>query len=160
MHGRTQSRLRIGLTLLLGASLLQTSCGTVLYPERCGQPRGRLDLGVVALDGIGLVLFLVPGIVAFAVDFSTGAIYLPPEQSHTGPILGRAPREVRVEPNALTAGQVETIVRERTGKEIALQPGSYQARPLRRLEDFTPATVAELEAEAPGRAVVFRANDR
>ena len=31
----------------------------------------------VALNGIGLLLFLLPGVIAFAVDFSTGAIYLP-----------------------------------------------------------------------------------
>lgn len=52
-------------------------CGTLLYPERRGQTGGRLDTGVVVLNGLGLLLFLVPGLIAFAVDFSTGAIYLP-----------------------------------------------------------------------------------
>jgi len=32
---------------------------------------------VVALDAIGLLFFFVPGVIAFAVDFVTGAIYLP-----------------------------------------------------------------------------------
>ena len=53
------------------------SCGTILYPERRGQKAGRLDVGVVLLDGLGLLFFLIPGVIAFAVDFATGTIYLP-----------------------------------------------------------------------------------
>src|SRR5687767_12449428 len=55
-------------------------CGTILHTERCGQPHSRdLDWTIVALDGLGLLLFFVPGVVAFVVDFCTGAIYLPLE---------------------------------------------------------------------------------
>ena len=64
----------------IGAAILGVSasgCGTVLYPERRGQPAGRLDWSVVAMDAIGLIFFFVPGVIAFAVDFMTGAIYLP-----------------------------------------------------------------------------------
>jgi hypothetical protein len=52
-------------------------CGTLMYPERKGQKGGRIDVGVAALDGIGLLVFIVPGIVAYVVDFSNGTIYLP-----------------------------------------------------------------------------------
>ena len=55
-------------------------CGTLFYPERRGQEQGRIDPAVAILDGLGLLLFIIPGVIAFAVDFSTGAIYLPPEQ--------------------------------------------------------------------------------
>jgi hypothetical protein len=54
-----------------------TACGTLLYPERRGQTSGQIDVGVAALDAIGLLFFFVPGVVAFGVDFMTGAIYLP-----------------------------------------------------------------------------------
>jgi hypothetical protein len=54
-----------------------TACGTLLYPERRGQTKGQIDIGVAALDAIGLLFFFVPGVVAFGVDFITGAIYLP-----------------------------------------------------------------------------------
>src|SRR5262245_1704793 len=50
---------RIAGTLTVSGAVFLASCGTVLYPERRGQPAGRLDVGVVALDGIGLLLFLV-----------------------------------------------------------------------------------------------------
>jgi hypothetical protein len=61
-----------------GIACSALGCGTLLHSERCGRPRGsRLDWAVVALDGLGLILFFVPGVIAFVVDFSTGAIYLP-----------------------------------------------------------------------------------
>jgi len=55
----------------------QVGCGTLLYPERQGQSPGRIDTSVLILDGIGLLFFVVPGLIAFAVDFSNGTIYLP-----------------------------------------------------------------------------------
>ena len=55
-----------------------TGCGTIFFPERRGQPPGPLDWRIVALDALCLVFFFIPGVIAFAVDFSTGAIYLPP----------------------------------------------------------------------------------
>jgi hypothetical protein len=64
-----------GSTAVLAAAL--SGCGTLLYPERKGQSGGRIDPSVAILDGIGLLLFLIPGLVAFAVDFSNGTIYLP-----------------------------------------------------------------------------------
>lgn len=64
---------------LAGTALCWTTgCGSILHPERCGQPHSnQIDWKVVALDGLGLILFFVPGVIAFAVDFYTGAIYLP-----------------------------------------------------------------------------------
>lgn len=53
------------------------SCGTLIYPERRGQTSGRIDPGVAILDGVGLLVFIIPGLIAYAIDFSTGAIYLP-----------------------------------------------------------------------------------
>lgn len=63
------------ITVLLMAQL--TACGTLLYPERRGQTNGQIDVGVAALNAIGLIFFFVPGVVAFGVDFITGTIYLP-----------------------------------------------------------------------------------
>lgn len=68
------------VTVLLAAGLLlQTSgCGTLMFPERQHEPHsGKLDGNILILDGIGLLFFLIPGLVAFGVDFGTGAIYLP-----------------------------------------------------------------------------------
>ena len=62
-----------------------TGCGTLLHSERRNQPHSnQIDWGIVALDSLGLLLFFIPGIVAFAVDFSTGTIYLPFEPYYPG----------------------------------------------------------------------------
>ena len=67
--------LRTSLALLLIGQCL--SCGTILYPERKGQISGQLDPAIVILDAVGLLFGIVPGVIAFAVDFSNGTIYLP-----------------------------------------------------------------------------------
>src|SRR5262249_27059794 len=134
------------------------SCGTILYPERRGQPAGRLDVGVVVLDGIGLLLFLVPGVIAFAVDFATGAIYLPPQCATQAPGMGAELRKVQVNPAELTSERVAAIVGEYAGKSVSLQPGEYRAMALYRLEQFTPDTVAELQADPNAARVIFRAS--
>lgn len=71
------------LTIFMSAILITNviGCGTIIYPERKGQVDGRLDGGIVALDAIGLLFFFLPGVVAFAVDFSNGTIYLPDGKS-------------------------------------------------------------------------------
>lgn len=67
------------LAVLLASTLTTqlAACGTVFYPERKGQVSGRIDPVVAIANGVGLLFFIVPGVVAFAVDFATGAIYLP-----------------------------------------------------------------------------------
>ena len=67
----------LSLALVLALAPLQ-GCGTLLFPERRGQESGDVDPNIVLLDALGLLLFIVPGVVSFIVDFSTGAIYLPP----------------------------------------------------------------------------------
>lgn len=61
------------LVLLLNTA----ACGYFLYPERVGQKDGKIDPTVVILDAAGLLFGILPGVVAFAVDLTTGAIYLP-----------------------------------------------------------------------------------
>lgn len=54
-----------------------TACGTILHPERKGQKSGQIDPAIAIFDAIGLLFFFLPGVIAFAVDFSNGTIYLP-----------------------------------------------------------------------------------
>jgi hypothetical protein len=69
---------RIALLLTIALAFESVSCGTLIHPERRGQPHtALLDPSIVVLDGLGVLVFLVPGVVAFIVDFATGAIYLP-----------------------------------------------------------------------------------
>jgi hypothetical protein len=66
------------LRLIAAATALAMlgSCATILYPERKGNTGGQIDVGPLILDCLWLIPGLIPGIVALAVDFVTGAIYL------------------------------------------------------------------------------------
>jgi len=65
------------LVVLLCFLTLQ-ACGTLLKREQIGKAHSNnLDIGIVALDALGLILFIVPGVMAFTVDYLNGTLYLP-----------------------------------------------------------------------------------
>ena len=67
------------VALALSLNLIAASgCGYIIYPERQGQTGSRIDPVVAAMDAGLLLLYIVPGLVAFAVDFTNGTIYIPP----------------------------------------------------------------------------------
>lgn len=71
----TRSPRAVSLAVVAAIALQLTGCGAILYPERRGTHGGRVDTGVVVMDGLWCLLFIVPGVVAFIVDFSDNAIY-------------------------------------------------------------------------------------
>lgn len=116
-----------------------TGCGMILHPERRNQPPGGgLDWSVVALDTLGLVLFFLPGVIAFAVDFSTGAIYLPPPGygGTATPKKGKQLVEVRVPPKELSQQRLEQVASRHAGCDVRLVAGEYVTTPLAKLADF------------------------
>ncbi len=142
-------------SLIILLVITTASCGTLMYPERRGQTAGRLDAGVVALDAVGLLLFFVPGVVAFAVDFATGTIYLPPERMVIVPSY-LSLQTIEVNPAELTPQRLEAIVGERLGQQIHLEPGSYRAAHIGQIQDFNTETLNRLQS-TPGTAnVTFR----
>ena len=73
---RISSRVTGGI--LVATLLTQlTACGTLFYPDRRGQIEGKVDPVIVALDAVGILFYVIPGLIAFGIDFATGAIYLP-----------------------------------------------------------------------------------
>ena len=54
---------------------LLTACATILHPERKGNRGGQLDTVPLVVDILLFIPGLIPGVIAIAVDFSTGAIY-------------------------------------------------------------------------------------
>jgi hypothetical protein len=130
----------VTVTLVAVIALVSTSCGTLLYPERRGQPRGVIDSGVLLLDAVGLIFFVVPGLIAFAVDFSTGAIYYPPAP-YGGPVTQNGFRRddlVRVEvpKDELTQAKIEQVVSQETGKPVHLEPGKFRASEMSDIDEF------------------------
>ena len=154
-------------TLLSSGVGTLSGCGTLMYPERRGQPQGELDWGVVLLDGLGLLLFLVPGIIAFVVDFRTGAIYLPPG-SHDG-YSGRGNpsetdfTELQLPKDELSDDRIAAAVSEHLGQPVDLSEGRCHRRPLRSLTQFWKARerlTAELNRRESNSAQVLRAQSR
>lgn len=119
------------VTLLLAVYLVSSSgCGVLLYPERQGQKSGRIDPVVTILDGIGLFFFIIPGLVAFAVDFHQGTIYLPggvfSDAKDKDRLLNQESTvEVHID-GPVTADSITKAVFEQTGKQIDLQDRSVQ----------------------------------
>jgi hypothetical protein len=146
-----------GKYLTVFLAIQTASCGTVLYPERRGQPAGRIDPGVVALDAVGLLIFFVPGIVAFAVDFSNGTIYLPPERTaFSGTANNLHLQTVQVNPAELTSQRLEAVLQEHTGQPIRLQTGTYRVTRINDIQDFTATTLNNLRSAPAATDVVFR----
>jgi hypothetical protein len=111
---------RWGIALLACVFFTVTACGTILYPERRNQQAGRIDSDIVILDAIGLIFFFVPGVIAFAVDFATGAIYLPRgERSHVSEVLGAAPAR---DPQVILehSDRLATWLSAQTGREVSI----------------------------------------
>ncbi|MFK3772165.1 polyribonucleotide nucleotidyltransferase [Pseudomonas sp. NPDC089406] len=71
----------IGGALIATLLTQMTACGTIFYPDRRGQIEGKIDPVVVAMDAIGILFYVIPGLIAFGIDFATGAIYYPGGES-------------------------------------------------------------------------------
>ncbi|MBK4987482.1 hypothetical protein IAE33_000490 [Pseudomonas sp. S60] len=71
----------IGGALVVTLLTQLTACGTIFYPDRRGQIDGKVDPAIAVLDAIGILFYVIPGLVAFGVDFATGAIYYPRGQT-------------------------------------------------------------------------------
>lgn len=118
-------RFLVGL-VLTAMTLQTTSCGLILHPERQGQTSGKIDPGVAILDAAGLIVFIIPGLIAFGVDFLTGCIYLPggSRASNDGP----APlRQVYVAPGELSARNIQETVAAYAGRRVDLDEASVTA---------------------------------
>ena len=120
------------ITVLLVFQL--TGCGTLLYPERRGQFAGPLDVGVVILDAVGLLFFIIPGVIAFAVDFSDGCIYLPARPV----IIQRSTelKQIKFDPKHTSWTQLEKIIKDQTGYTLHLARGDVRIYRLKSKEDM------------------------
>ncbi|PKL90726.1 MAG: hypothetical protein CVV21_11275 [Candidatus Goldiibacteriota bacterium HGW-Goldbacteria-1] len=114
MTGKLTGILRLTVCVLLVFVLV--GCGTILYPKRAGQKGGQIDVSVAVMDGLCVLLFVVPGIVAYIVDFSTGCIYLPGTYGSMEP---EDMKKVSFDPDNSTVKDIEDIVSKETGIDIS-----------------------------------------
>ena len=113
---RTRNRV-IGGVLAVSLLTQLSACGTVFYPDRRGQIDGKIDPTIAVLNAVGLLFYVIPGLIAFGVDFATGAIYFPDEN------YSMAPEKLQ---EAIGAdGQIDTlrlkaIIEQETGRSLPL----------------------------------------
>ena len=130
---------KVFMIFILISFLVQISaCGTLMYPERRGQNSGRVDVGIAVLDGVGLLFFLIPGIIAYAVDFSTGAIYLPGGGSSSISDVDEF-NVVRISPAELNEKTIKRIVIRETGISETFDANNAKVWALNGTEDVSEA---------------------
>jgi hypothetical protein len=114
---RMPSRLIGGL---VAATLLTqlTACGTLFFPDRRGQIEGKIDPVVAALDAIGILFYVIPGLIAFGVDFATGAIYLPEGQN--AQVSPEKLKEAIGADGQVDKTQLKAIIERETGHSLPL----------------------------------------
>ena len=92
----------------------------------------------MGLNSIGLLFFFVPGVIAFAVDFINGTIYLPPyeygmaDQNQQNPEL----ISVSIPPDQISPDEVGQLVSKHSGRKVILLPGEYETQPIESIDEF------------------------
>jgi hypothetical protein len=118
---------RLVSAALAGSLLVQLSgCGTLFYPERRGQISGQIDPLVAALNGVGILFYVVPGLIAFAIDFTTGAIYLPGNRYSVAP---EQLQEAIDRSGHLDQARLREVLQRTLGKDLPLDHPQLQVHP-------------------------------
>jgi len=126
--------LRIFICAALTVQLM--GCGTLMYPERRGQRGGRLDVGVTVLDAIGLLFFIIPGVIAFCVDFSNGTIYLPERGVYLSSLDLKNIRVVKFDPKHTSMAGSERIIKDETGYAVKLDQENIKISKLKSVDEM------------------------
>ncbi|KAF1025394.1 MAG: hypothetical protein GAK37_02880 [Pseudomonas sp.] len=108
----------IGGVLIATLLSQMTACGSIFYPDRRGQIDGKLDPAIVALDAIGLLFYVIPGLIAFGVDFATGAIYFAPGK--TAQVDPQKLQQAIGADGKVDNAKLQTIIQKETGRSLPL----------------------------------------
>ncbi|MBD1553501.1 polyribonucleotide nucleotidyltransferase [Pseudomonas typographi] len=108
----------VGGTLVAALLAQLAGCGTLFWPERRGQIEGRVDPVIAVLDAIGLLFYIIPGVIAFGVDIATGAIYLP---GGTHAQVDPATLRPAVQPDGtVNRARLQAILQQQLGRHLPL----------------------------------------
>lgn len=136
---------KLAAALTISATLAHTAgCGVLLHPERQGQKGGDIDVKIAVLDGVGLFFFLVPGLVAFAVDFYQGTIFLPGTYSGS---TESGLQEIKIT-GPVTEEAIEKALKESLGQDIDLSNPNVQAIQIEREQLSMIGSIARLQTQS------------
>lgn len=114
---RMSSRVIGGVVVAALLSQL-TACGSIFFPDRRGQIDGKIDPMIAVLDAVGLLFYVIPGLIAFGVDFATGAIYFPPGK--TAQIAPKKLREAIGADGKVDNSKLQAILESELGRSFPL----------------------------------------
>ncbi|MDY4302390.1 polyribonucleotide nucleotidyltransferase [Pseudomonas salmasensis] len=105
---------------VLAVTLLSqlTACGSIFYPDRRGQIDGKIDPTIAVLDALGLLFYVIPGLIAFGVDFATGAIYFEPGK--TAQVDPEKLHEAIGADGTVDNAKLQSIIQKETGRTLPL----------------------------------------
>jgi len=119
MGQRTANRFW-ALVMLATLPSATVDCGVLLHPERNGHREGRVDAVSLVFDCLWLLVGVIPGVVALAVDFATGGVYesgrainVVPGQQVTFRLRGEAPQDAEVAVTIRDAEERASILLDR-----------------------------------------------
>ena len=150
MFKKIMNALQVSLSAILIFQLV--GCGTIMYPERKGQKSGKIDAGIAVLDGVGLLFFLIPGIIAFAVDFNNGTIYLPGTSRSSLDL--KTIKQISFDARHTDKAGVEKIIKEQTGHAVKLDQSDMRITQLKSTDDMM-AQFAQTLSEVQDDRIVF-----
>lgn len=114
---RMSSRL-IGGAVAAALLTQLTACGTLFFPDRRGQIEGKIDPVVAALNAVGILFYVIPGLIAFGVDFATGAIYLP--DNETAQVNPALLKDAIGTDGKIDNARLKAIIERETGRNLPL----------------------------------------
>ena len=77
---------------------------------------------------------MIPGIIAYAIDFSNGTIYLPGAARSSLDIKDM--KQVKFDPKHYTVASIEKIIKRETGYAVKLSRNNIQVYKLKSLDDM------------------------
>jgi hypothetical protein len=125
-------------------------CGTLFHGERVGQKGGgNVDVGIVIADAVGVLFFVLPGVIAFVVDFSDGAIYFPRHSRRNSDDSFDMKDAVKISFNAknCTMADIEKAVKSETGCNVKLNRPGVQVYAFDSLKDLNANYATYLPAK-------------
>lgn len=122
---RSQYRL-VSAALAITLCSQLAACGTLFYPDRRGQIEGKIDPAIAIANAVGLLFYVVPGLLAFAIDFTTGAIYLPDGKYAVAPeqLQQAVGNDGQIDPHKL-----KVIIEQATGQQLPLDHPNLRQQP-------------------------------
>lgn len=152
MNKTLDNTMRASVCAVLAVQLI--GCGTIFYPERRGQRAGHIDVGVALLDGIGLLLFIIPGVIAYAVDFSNGTIYLP--GTSLSSLDMQNIKQVKFDPKHSSIASIEKLIKEQSGYDVKLEQPDAKITKLGSTKEMMAQFAQVLPALRNDRLVLVR----